>query len=665
MCLTSGAYAEWSFTGLGILPGGDASVANATNVDGTVVVGSSTNAYGFESFVWTPTRGLVGIGTTDNFRFGAATGVNRAGTVVAGFSGAVLGYPEPYSWSNGRFTAPRQGLEGMASGVSERGLLFGTAELEPGFRVAACFLPNGRSLFTRRSEGQSAVTGVTYRIVNHEIVNEPGLSGWTEGPNGVEAASITGSGSNDALFATRMGDLPGGQHASAALGIAPSAQPLIGYGTSQEGPTAALFYQRSPFDFAIVPLGDLAGGDHWSMARGGSASAAIVVGSSRTAAGEEAFVWSGGSGMVNLRTLLLENGVEAVRNWRLTRANGISHDGTTVVGYGINPRGQIEAFRAKIAPRRWMLFFERSESSPYRVNLLSDDASVVEGHVENLGGRQLRLRRNENVSYTNVSPDGRFIGIYTYTLQGGDTEARYFAVDLDPFRDGPRRKLLLGIRDRWNPDYSLKFIGNRAEWILFQDYRIDKLVYRDMTTLQDTILDEGLLCGVDGEARHIFTSKIVSGSDDRQRRVVTKWTNFRPEVVFDQPVSSSVSWSVSAVNRAGTLMVVRRFVAPLSRIEYFLYDVDRRAIQRRLLTSASFQEVSMGEDGTLILIGDRVVRPGRSSVPIELFLREIGVPGLDRWSIQHPVLSRDGKTLVGVAVARNSGGPNYRFRLKF
>src|SRR5947199_835917 len=61
----------------------------------------------------------------------------------------------------------------------------------------------------------------------------------------------------------------------------------------------------------LTSLGDLPGGSVGGMATAASADGSIVVGSSLTAAGQEAFIWDGGSGMRRLADVLTAGGAGA------------------------------------------------------------------------------------------------------------------------------------------------------------------------------------------------------------------------------------------------------------------------------------------------------------------------------------------------------------------
>jgi hypothetical protein len=65
-----------------------------------------------------------------------------------------------------------------------------------------------------------------------------------------------------------------------------------------------------------------------------------------SSASEAAFRWTTTKKMQNLKRALLDGGVTSVQNWTLTTASRVSADGTVIVGFGLNPTRQWEAFRA-------------------------------------------------------------------------------------------------------------------------------------------------------------------------------------------------------------------------------------------------------------------------------------------------------------------------------
>ena len=63
----------------------------------------------------------------------------------------------------------------------------------------------------------------------------------------------------------------------------------------------------------------------------------------------EAIVWTAAEGLRTVKQALSAKGVETT-GWRLQSAKAISKNGTVIVGYGINPQGRTEAWRA-VLPR--------------------------------------------------------------------------------------------------------------------------------------------------------------------------------------------------------------------------------------------------------------------------------------------------------------------------
>jgi probable HAF family extracellular repeat protein len=80
-----------------------------------------------------------------------------------------------------------------------------------------------------------------------------------------------------------------------------------------------------------------------------SDNGSVVVGralTSSSSASDRAFRWTTQRGMENLQSVLTNLGVTSVNGWILLGATGVSADGTVIVGEGINPAKEREAFRA-------------------------------------------------------------------------------------------------------------------------------------------------------------------------------------------------------------------------------------------------------------------------------------------------------------------------------
>jgi uncharacterized membrane protein len=101
----------------------------------------------------------------------------------------------------------------------------------------------------------------------------------------------------------------------------------------------------------MTGLGDLPGGDFYSKATDISADGSVVVGYGTSDlvsySGWEAFYWTADNGMQNLKDVLTNCGLD-LTGWRLQAASGVSADGLTIAGNGINPQGYDEAWIATV-----------------------------------------------------------------------------------------------------------------------------------------------------------------------------------------------------------------------------------------------------------------------------------------------------------------------------
>lgn len=136
---------------------------------------------------------------------------------------------------------------------------------------------------------------------------------------------------------------------------------LLGPGTSSardisdDGTTTIGTWQGQAFVHHAISgmslIGGLPGGDGTAIPLGLSGSGAVVVGSANDGTDDAAFIWDADHGMRSLQELLGLKGVD-MTGWDLKEATGVSDDGLRVVGWGINPSGQEEAFVALIPEPR-------------------------------------------------------------------------------------------------------------------------------------------------------------------------------------------------------------------------------------------------------------------------------------------------------------------------
>jgi probable HAF family extracellular repeat protein len=347
-----------TFQGLGDLPGGDFySEANAVSADGATVVGTSGSANSYhEAFRWTQTAGLQGLGSLPGTAFDSdAYAVSSDGSVVVGYSASGLS-GEAFRWTQaggmvglGDLPPPPHYIDfpSQAMGVSADGLLVvGTANYS-------------------RGGGPVAVTGEAFRWTQSGAM--VGL-GDVPGGNGVSRAFgvsadglvIVGKGNAGSSFQVEdlgvacrwtqsggmvpLGFLPGGGYSSAATAVSAEGSVVVGYSDSASGSEAFRWTAATK----MVGLGYLNPAPHGNQSHANAVSAdgSVVVGSSAGTA----FVWTSAGGMRSVQSVLTDDFGIDLTGWTLQEATGVSADGNTLVGWGQNPSGGTEAWRAHIQP---------------------------------------------------------------------------------------------------------------------------------------------------------------------------------------------------------------------------------------------------------------------------------------------------------------------------
>lgn len=383
--LSAGA-AQPIFTGLGDLPGGPfVSRANAVSADGRVVVGSSASATSegsTEAFIWTLESGMVGMAKTGSPYYPrSAFGVSGNGLTVAG-TGETPSQGAAWIWSSSTGFQEVGDLPGGGVGSSVQSLsLDGSTVVGIG---SSDFNPGGEPY---RWTAKTGILGLGDL--------EGGLvGGGAFGVNG-DGSVVVGAGNSElggeAFRWTidegmvGLGDLPGGRFQSFASAVSADGHATVGWSTSDRSfPNAEAM--RWTAKTGMIGLGDLPGGSFASFAYGVSADGFIVVGRATIArtGGAPAdlpvpFIWDEAHGMRDLQEVLVNDFGLDLTGWKLGTAYAISADGTTIVGQGLNPLGQSEAWLARIPEpatlallalgatcfrrRRWNLAPRRTRSS--------------------------------------------------------------------------------------------------------------------------------------------------------------------------------------------------------------------------------------------------------------------------------------------------------------
>ena len=330
------------FTGIGDLPGGVFfSVGWGVSADGRVVIGDSARG-GFgshEAMRWTLAEGMSPLGTGTSNAFG----VSGRGTVIVG-SFVIPDYSiEAFMWTK-------------STGM-----------------VAMGDLPGG--------DFRSEAKGVSCDGRN--------IVGWGNSENGTEAFRWTAD-----TGMLGLGDLDGGSFGSSATAISADGLVIVGGSNSHNGTEAF----RWTAEVGMVGLGDLDGSHFNSYATAVSADGSVVIGSSMAYGGQMSFRWTAETGMVGLGRLtpdeignrghgvswdgsvivgeavvlddngngayiwtpetgmrrltdvLADIGVTIPPGWYLIAVYGVSADGRTIVGAGINPAGNSEGWVAYLGP---------------------------------------------------------------------------------------------------------------------------------------------------------------------------------------------------------------------------------------------------------------------------------------------------------------------------
>ena len=341
----AGTVVAVTFRALGTLPGDAYSVAEAVSTEGDVVVGSS---FPGDAFRWTEADDLmVGLGDLDANPFRSdAYDTSADGLVVVG-----RGMIAPGTWEAFRWTA----TDGLMVGLGELsgGNYFSAAQgvsADGSVVVGFSLSGNGKEAFRWTPDAGGMIVplgdlpGGGFQSEAYAVSSDGSVVvGHSLSGSGLEAFRLDEA---DGLM-VGLGDLDenDGVFYSAAYGVSEFGAVVVGTSLSPSGRQAFRWTQ----DGGMVGLGDLEGGNFFSIADDVSDDGTVVVGFGSTDAvgGGEAFRWTEADGMQRIQTLLEAQGVD-LTGWVLNRARGVSADGTTIVGHGIDPDGNSVAWVATL-----------------------------------------------------------------------------------------------------------------------------------------------------------------------------------------------------------------------------------------------------------------------------------------------------------------------------
>lgn len=288
--------------------------------DGNVVVGQALNSAGVErAFRWTAATGMQDLG--DLGGGGAiAYAASADGWVVVGRSADTQGnYFHGFRWT-------AAGMQGLPIGEADDVSADGNSAV-------------GFALLWSATGGVTQLPGTAHGISPEGTV-VVGYSG--QNPTGrMHAFSWTAAGGLKDL-----GTLSGPE--SIAEDASANGAVVVGQAQVLQNPYTFWHAFRWTPAQGMVDLKTLGGPQ--AAAYGVSDDGSVIVGKSlatSSSASETAFRWTTRKQLQDLRRELVDAGVTAVQNWViLSSATAVSADGTVIVGYGLNPNRQWEAFRA-------------------------------------------------------------------------------------------------------------------------------------------------------------------------------------------------------------------------------------------------------------------------------------------------------------------------------
>ena len=169
------------------------------------------------------------------------------------------------------------------------------------------------------------------------------IVGWASSENGGEAFRWTRE-----RGMVGLGDLPGGAFGTQAKDVSADGTVVVGSGFSEaSGRSVEAFRWTQENGFEI--LGFLSQSEFRSTANAVSGNGKVIVGSSGADENERPFVWTSGTGIMDLEAILVSQGLYSeIAGWSLISAEDITYDGSVIIGNGVNPNGVREGWIAQI-----------------------------------------------------------------------------------------------------------------------------------------------------------------------------------------------------------------------------------------------------------------------------------------------------------------------------
>lgn len=335
----SGAGAQATLTGLGFLsPFAPSSSAAGISGDGLVAVGDSGPPVAYR---WTSGIGMTGLGTLPGLFHSNAIAASFDGGVIAGSYTFSSGESRSFRWTTGGGMAE---ITGFPTGTGGHGAL---GVSDDGLVIAGTYLD---SVGFRHAYHHTAAMGVTPIPPLSAAFVETRTTGISRDGTNVVGYAANDVGNFEAFRYTigaaapvGLGDLSGGTFRSEAYGANTAGDVIVGMSESTSGLEA---FRWAPG--GMTGLGDLPGGLFDSRALAVSADGSVIVGYGNGALGYRAMYWTAATGMVDLHGYLSSLGATGLAGWELFEASGVSADGMTITGSGIDPTGAAQSWIATV-----------------------------------------------------------------------------------------------------------------------------------------------------------------------------------------------------------------------------------------------------------------------------------------------------------------------------
>ncbi|XVJ58166.1 MAG: hypothetical protein HEQ23_01710 [Tepidisphaera sp.] len=337
LTLAASALAQPSFTGIGDLAGGArASYAQGISPDGTIVVGRGTIAGNLERAFVRRNGTLTALSDPAGvYSLESANAVTDRGVIVGSASGPNGQEAFKYNLSGpNRFRALGGGLAGglgsTAYAVSRSGsLVVGVRDAAEGAREAALWI--GPEISGLGWLSPQPATSVALGI----SADDSTIVGGSDGELLYRAFVLR----DDVLSPLEeLADM----EFSEARGVNGDGSVIVG-SANVPGRSVALAWING----VANELPELAGGFNFASATACNEAGTVIVGFASGEDGVEAVVWRN-SEVRTLRQILDDAGVTTHVGWSLSLATGISADGLTICGIGINPNNEDEGWVATI-----------------------------------------------------------------------------------------------------------------------------------------------------------------------------------------------------------------------------------------------------------------------------------------------------------------------------